>query len=109
MTQTEYTQIPAWNIHDRCRKAREVAGLDQAQLAERIEVSRATISNYETGFVTKLRPIVLRQWALATGVPIEWLRDGESPHPRSPGGADADKWVARDLNSEPAGYVPIAA
>lgn len=57
------TMIPQWTVHDRCRKARESAELDQAELAERMEVSRATVSNYETGFVTYLRPIVLRAWA----------------------------------------------
>lgn len=90
MTQVEQTHIPEWSVHDRCRKAREDAGLDQAELAARIDVSRATISNYETGYVKAVRPIVLRAWALATAVPFEWLRDGEEVgrpgvEPGSPG------------------------
>lgn len=57
---------------DRLRKAREAAALDQAELAERIDVSRRTIGNYEAGRVEP-RMIVLKQWALATGVDLSWL------------------------------------
>lgn len=103
------TTIPNWTVHDRCRKAREFAVLDQGELADRIEVSRTTISNYETGHVTHLRPIVLRQWALACGVPFEWLRDGDAGDRPPRGGAEADEWVARDSNPEPAGSVLVAA
>lgn len=77
MTQTHPSgAMPEFSVHDRCRKAREFAGLDQDQLAARIDVSRGTISNYETGAVTKLKSLVLRQWAFACGVDYDWLRTG---------------------------------
>ena len=53
----------------------------QGDLAEAIEVSRETVSNYEHGH-TKPRRITLRLWALATGVDSQWLETGEVPTPR---------------------------
>lgn len=75
--------IPAWTIGDRLRKAREVADLTQSELAERIGVSRRSITSYEAGGTPK-RPVLL-SWSLATGVPVEWLLTGEAPHPHDPG------------------------
>lgn len=71
--------IPEWTICDRLRKARETTGLDQAQFAKRIDISRSTVGNYEAGRVAPRR-IVLKQWALATGVNVEWLETGVAPH-----------------------------
>lgn len=76
------TMVPQWTMEDRLRKAREAAEMDQRELAETIGVSRNTIGNYESGNTTNHRRIVLNQWALATGVPIEWLRDGVEPSDR---------------------------
>lgn len=39
--------IPEWTLADRLRKAREMAELDQAQMADRIGVSRRSVINYE--------------------------------------------------------------
>ena len=75
---TSYS-IPQWTVADRLRKARTVAGLSQEELAERIGCADTTVSNYETGATTNVRRIVMRQWALATGVPEAWLRDGTEP------------------------------
>lgn len=71
------SRIPAWTQGDRLRKAREEAGLSQGALAELIGVSRATVSNAEVG-VGKKGPlkVTVRAWALATGVPAEWLETG---------------------------------
>lgn len=69
---------PLWTVSDRLRKAREFAHLDQAELAERIGISRATVSNYERGVGAPRRPI-LRLWAEETGVPLEWLQQGHGP------------------------------
>ncbi|MFR1941042.1 MAG: helix-turn-helix domain-containing protein [Actinomyces urogenitalis] len=51
----------------------------QHQLGEAMGVSRATVSNYETGFSSKPRKIVLNVWAMATGVPIQWIETGTAP------------------------------
>ena len=91
-------RVPVFTIEDRLRKARESAGLEQTQLAELIGVSRGTIGNTERGLV-KPRLIMLRAWALATGVPVEWIQTGEAP---SPGGDGAS--VEPPAGIEPATY-----
>ena len=75
--------IPQWTIADKLRKAREFAGLDQADLAALIESSRATISNYEAnGYTKRRRRQTLRMWAWACGVEPTWIDpslDGPNP------------------------------
>ena len=68
-------RVPEWTVSDRLRKARETAGLDQAQLAERAGLSRATVSNAERGVGIPQRATLL-VWAMATGVDPEWLMAG---------------------------------
>lgn len=68
--------IPQWTLADRLQKARATAGLDQTELARRAGLSRQTVSNYERGTVTPRRSGLI-VWALATGVPLEWLVSGE--------------------------------
>jgi transcriptional regulator with XRE-family HTH domain len=78
------TRVPQWTFGDRLKKAREHAGLTQAELAEMTGISRATISNYEVDKFTPTKPN-LNAWSLATGVPAEWLRDGTDSHGQDPG------------------------
>ncbi len=77
-TATEPGQIPQWTMADRLRKARDHAGLSQAELADAIGVSRNSISSYETGSIQPRR-IVLNAWSLTTGVPLAWITTGEMP------------------------------
>lgn len=65
--------VPEFTAGDRLRKARELLGLDQESFADKLGVSRGTVSNYERNATTNRRPIVLRTWALATGVSLDWL------------------------------------
>ena len=89
MGQTQrHSNTPQFTIHDRLRKAREVADLEQAELAARIEVDRGTISNYETGKVTRLKAPVLKRWALACEVDVDWLIDGIEDGPDGGGQRD---------------------
>jgi transcriptional regulator with XRE-family HTH domain len=75
MTEQVTHDIPAWTRADRLRKAREHAGMQQQELADRIGISRNSVGNYEAGR-TAPRRIVLNAWALATGVPMSWLETG---------------------------------
>lgn len=77
-TQTTAGVVPQFTLQDRLRKAREYAGLDQQELADRMGVSRGTIGNSEGGHV-KVRAITIRAWAMATGVDAAWLEHGEAP------------------------------
>lgn len=81
-TQPQHYRVPAWTVGDRLRKAREESGLSQQELADAIGVSRNTISNHEVG-VGKREPqtLLLRAWAAATGVSVEWIRTGHAPPP----------------------------
>ena len=80
-------RVPTFDLSDRLRKARESAGLGQAELSDQIGISRTSISAAERGS-TKPRKAVLIAWAFATHVPFEWLATGqvnENPDPRGPG------------------------
>ena len=89
-------RIPTWTRADRLRKAREVSGLDQTALGQRIGVSRGTVSNAERGTVEPRRSVIMA-WAMATGVPLAWIETGEAPSP----GGDGASIVARPEGFEP--------
>lgn len=74
----ESGRVPEIQVHHRLRIAREWADLEQATLADRMGISRQSVSNAESGR-TKPRKITLNAWALATGVPVSWLQNGETP------------------------------
>lgn len=77
------TLIPRWTLGDRLRKARELAGLQQIELAAELGIHRGSVANYESGRTTPNRPVVMA-WALRCGVPFEWLRDGQAPEATEP-------------------------
>lgn len=85
MSEQRYERIPQFNKGDRLRKAREEAGYDQRDFAEHIGVSRQTITNAEKGHKA-VRKITINAWALATGVPVEWLEHGTAPGSDGPDG-----------------------
>lgn len=73
--------------------------MSQAELAERTDIARRTIVNYEGGSST-VKPLTLKIWAMATGVDSHWLETGHAP---SPDGDGACMLCAiRDSNPEPA-------
>lgn len=100
MTQQPAGTIPAFTVGDRLRKSRELTGLDQTDFAAQLGVSRGTVSNYERSSTENRKPIVMRAWALATGVPLVWLETGEgdqtpSGPPDGPTGSDDENAVDR--------------
>jgi len=76
-------EIPDWLPHDRLEKARRHRGLNQDELAERLGMSRRTVSSYEAGVREPKRPIIIA-WAMATGVNLRWLETGEASEPVPP-------------------------
>lgn len=78
-------RIPQFTIHDRLRKARESAGMNQGELADKMGVDRSTVSNNEVGRVAP-RKIVLRAWATVTGVSLDWIISGRPESPGPDGG-----------------------
>ena len=83
------TQIPEWDLGDRLAKARRWAGLEQEDLAEDFGLTRQAISKYERG-VSVPKLVVIKQWALRTKAPLEWLLDQPAavtdPEPPKPKG-----------------------
>lgn len=71
--------VPQWTLGDRLRKARTTAGIERPDMADDIGCTERTISSYELD-QTRVPKLVIRQYALRTGVPLEWLR-GEIYHP----------------------------
>nr|DAS46746.1 MAG TPA: helix-turn-helix domain protein [Bacteriophage sp.] len=74
----------AFELHDRLRKAMEVAHVSNVDMAEYLGVSKFTISRYINGAQTPALGI-LRLWSMRTGAPLEWLQTGKTP-----GGDDPD-------------------
>lgn len=98
-TAYESGRVPEISIRHRLRIAREEAGMEQAELAEAIGVSRTTVSNAEKGRVDP-RKITINAWALATGVPATWLETGKTP-PSTGGPDDGGE------NVRPKGFEPL--
>lgn len=73
-----YGRVPEWTKADRLRKSREAAGMERPYLAQLTGLSLTTISNYENGHGNP-RASNMRMWAVATGVPFEWLDTGTVP------------------------------
>ena len=75
------THIPELTLGRRLFLARDDAGFNQSEFANRIGVSRRSIVNYESGTTHPSRPVLL-SWSLATGVPLEWFEDAPDYSPR---------------------------
>ena len=68
----------AFHTGDRLRKAREMRGMDRTQLANELGTTRKTVGAYEAWVSLKApRESTLRQWSMATGVSLHWLKTGE--------------------------------
>lgn len=70
--------VPKFQVRHRVRLAREIAEMQQAELATITGLSRASIANIEVGR-TKPRKASLNLIAFATGVDPDWLETGEAP------------------------------
>lgn len=105
MTSTEQGTgiIPVWTLADRLLKARVFARLEQNELAAKLGISRASVSNYERGNTEPNRP-VLYMYSVVTGVDLAWLIGDPVAEAASNAGS---KGLPRpDSNWEPAALVP---
>ena len=84
-TAAAHPGIPEIGLPQRLYLARDWAGYTQTDLASEMGVSRRTIVNAENGSKEPRRP-TLAAWALATGVPMEWLETGNAPTGTGPDG-----------------------
>lgn len=74
--------VPAFTLGDRLAKAREHAGIGVAAMAERLGVSRTSISNYEHGRTAPPLDVVL-DYSKETNVPLTWIIAAEHDTPTS--------------------------
>lgn len=70
---------------DRIRRALRISGVGVQELAEQLEVSRGSVGNWINGHAEP-RPRDLRQIALRTGFPYDWLDRGVEPTELDPDG-----------------------
>lgn len=82
-------KAPQWGFADRVRKVRrDVLDINQAQLAEQLEVTRAAVEGWESGrnAPSDIAGIAVKLERL-TGVPrvwfLGWADDGEDPEPQT--------------------------
>lgn len=69
----------AFTLGDRLAKALAVANVSNNEMADNLEVSRTTISNWIHGRAP-IKRLYVKEWALRTGVPVEWIETGHIPH-----------------------------
>lgn len=92
--------VPEFHLGDRLSKALDVASISVQEMAEYLDVSRNTVSNY-LHMRTPVNGGTLRLWALRTGVRLEWLQTGKAPSEGDPDGGgvvvadDANELIAR--------------
>lgn len=67
-----------WDLQDRLAKSLRTSKKSVAQIAADLDVHRNTVSNYLSGRIVPDRRSRLA-WAMATGVPAQWLETGELP------------------------------
>ena len=68
--------IPQWTLPDRMAKSLKSSGMSPSGIAEQFGVHRNTVSGWIHGRI-KPSTVTVRLWAVTTGVPYEWLVDGD--------------------------------
>lgn len=76
--------VPEWTLEDRLTKARQFAGVSQAQMAKELGLTRQAVSRFEQGFA--IREAFVKVWAMFCGVDYDWLRYGTVPDVKGPDG-----------------------
>jgi transcriptional regulator with XRE-family HTH domain len=68
--------LPKWDLSDRMVKSLRHAGLGVAEIADYLDVSPRTVSNWLSG---RIEPSdrTARLWALRTGIPYTWFCHGD--------------------------------
>lgn len=70
--------IPDWTLGWRMRRALGHSGVSVQEMADELGVARTTLTRWMGDQGAPPRPAFLRVWALRTGVPYEWLVNGET-------------------------------
>lgn len=84
-----------FTLADRLAKSLSVAGISSQEMAEHLDVSRNTISNWINGR-TRPRRAELIVWSIRTGVPMSWIDTGEISYRRPDGPAGGKNIQSKD-------------
>jgi transcriptional regulator with XRE-family HTH domain len=68
--------VPEWTLGWRLQRSLAHAEITVNEIADALNVSRATISRWINDRGAAPRPIYVKEWALRTGVPYTWLAYG---------------------------------
>jgi transcriptional regulator with XRE-family HTH domain len=74
--QTASGNIPSLTLGWRLKMSLDYADISVHAMAEMLGVSRATLSRWMSDKGERPKKAYLSQWALATGVPFEWIDTG---------------------------------
>lgn len=66
------------NVGEKIKFIREKRGLEQLELARKINISQSKMNKIETGYQKRLEPEILRDIALVLGVTTDFLLDESS-------------------------------
>jgi transcriptional regulator with XRE-family HTH domain len=100
--------VPEWTLGWRLQRALAHAEIGAQEMADELGVTRSTISRWMHDRGAEPRAIYIKQWALRTGVPVEWLQE-ESGVTRSYFPAERHLVVVEDqLTASPGGDVPTS-
>lgn len=90
--------IPEWTLGWRLQRSLAHATMTTGDMADELGVARSTVSRWMNDHGSAPRAAFVKQWALRTGVPYEWLKDGETPNngPNTPDGQviRPSRWMA---------------
>ena len=103
-TSTEGLAVPEWDLADRLGKSLRVAHLSVQEMADYLEVHRNTVSAWINGR-TPPGAQTIRLWAMRTGVPYRWLRDGVADPGHGPGDGDGNRSHPSESNRRPIHYL----
>jgi transcriptional regulator with XRE-family HTH domain len=67
--------LPKWDLADRMRKSLRATGISVQEMADYLDVSARTVSNWINGHIEPTTQTA-RHWALRTGIPYEWYCHG---------------------------------
>lgn len=68
--------LPEWDLADKMRKSLRHAGISVEEMADELDVSRTSISNWINGRIEPSAHTVMA-WALRTGIPYTWYCHGD--------------------------------
>lgn len=97
----------SFTLADRLSKALAYGDVTIPQMAEAIDRSERTVGNYTSGR-TMPDKLVVKEWAIRTGVPLVWLQTGRFPDEGTKKGPASEETgpllPEMDSNHQPAGY-----